>query len=125
MRYLGIDVHSQTSVWCLLDEQGEVCGRGRVETTVAGLESLVTELSVSDKLRVGQEVGAMAYLVHDVVAGAGVEILSFNAYHLRMIASSRKKTDRHDAYWIARALQSGMHPHPVYIATGAASCVRC
>ena len=87
MRYLGIDVHSQTSVWCLLDERGEVCGRGRVETTVAGLESLVTELSASDKLRVGQEVGAMAYLVHDVVGG--------------------------------------MHPHPVYIATGAASCVRC
>ena len=27
---------------------------------------------------------------------------------LRMIASSRKKTDRRDAYWIARALQSGM-----------------
>jgi hypothetical protein len=35
-----------------------------------------------------------------------------------MIASSRKKTDRRDAYWIARALQSGMYPHPVYIPKG-------
>jgi transposase len=118
MRYLGIDVHSRASVWCLLDEQGEVCGRGHVETTGPALESLVTELSANDKLRVGQEVGTMAYLVHDAVSGAGAQILSFNAYHLRMIASSRKKTDRRDAYWIARALQTGMHPHPVYMATG-------
>ena len=47
-----------------------------------------------------------------------MEILSFNAHQLRMIASSRKKTDRRDAYWIARALQAGMHPHPVYLPTG-------
>ena len=45
----------------------------------------------------------MAYLVHDAVTRAGVEILSFNTQHLRMIASSRKKTDRRGAYWIARA----------------------
>jgi transposase len=56
--------------------------------------------------------------VHDAVTGAGVEVLSFNAHHLRMIASSRKKTDRRDAYWIARALQTGMHPHPVYLPNG-------
>ena len=118
MEYLGIDVHSKASVWCLLGEDGEVHARGRVETTVPALGELVAELSRQDDLRVGQEVGGMAYLVHDAIAGAGAEILSFNAYQLRMIASSRKKTDRRDAYWIARALQTGMHPHPVYIPTG-------
>jgi transposase len=119
MQYLGIDVHGQASVWCLLDEDGEIRARGKVETTVPALGELVSELARRDKLRVGQEVGTMAYLVHDAVAGAGVEILSFNAYQLRMIASSRKKTDRRDAYWIARALQTGMYPHPVYLPTGA------
>ena len=39
-------------------------------------------------------------------------------YHLQVIAASRKKTDRRDAYWIARTLQTGMTPHPVYIPTG-------
>ena len=119
MQYLGIDGHSQASVWCLLDEDGEIRARGKVETTVPALGALVAELAGRDKLRVGQEVGTMAYLVHDEVAGAGVEILSFNAYQLRMIASSRKKTDRRDAYWIARALQTGMYSHPVYLPTGA------
>jgi transposase len=118
MQYLGIDVHSQASVWCLLGEDGEVRARGRVETTVPALGRLATELSRQEALCVGQEVGTMAYLVHDAIAGAGVEILSFNAHHLRMIASSRKKTDRRDAYWIARAVQSGMYPHPVYIPKG-------
>jgi transposase len=71
-----------------------------------------------EELVVGQEVGTMAYLVHDAITAAGAEVLSFNAQQLRMIASSRKKTDRRDAYWIARALQTGMYPHPVYIPTG-------
>jgi transposase len=119
MQYLGIDVHSQASVWCLLGEDGEIRARGKVETTAPALGELVSELAKQDRLRVGQEVGTMAYLVNDAVAGAGVEILSFNAYQLRMIASSRKKTDRRDAYWIARALQTGMYPHPVYLPTGA------
>lgn len=78
----------------------------------------MAEFSREGGLRVAQEVGTMAYLVHDAVAGAGVEILSFNAQQLRRIASSRKKTDRRDAFWIARALQTGMHPHPVYLPTG-------
>ena len=47
-----------------------------------------------------------------------MEILSFNAHQLRMIASSREKTDRRDAYWIARAFRTGMHPHPVYLPAG-------
>ena len=118
MRYLGIDVHSQTSVWCLLDQAGEVLAEGKTRTNAADLEKLAKQLNVDGPLRAGQEVGTMAYLVHDAFTAAGVEILSFNAAQLRMIAASRKKTDRRDAYWIARALATGMHPHPVYIPTG-------
>jgi transposase len=118
MQYLGIDVHSQASVWCLVDSNGEIRARGRVETKVAALGELVEKLARRDALRVGQEVGTMAYLVHDAVSGAGAEILSFNAAQLRMISASRKKTDRRDAYWIARALQTGLHPHPVYLPMG-------
>ena len=118
MRYLGIDVHSKACVWCLLNAQGEIVEQGSTETTIPALQALVTRLGKDDELLVGQEVGAMAYLVHDALKGAGVRLLSFNAAHLRMIAASRKKTDRRDAYWIARALQTGMTPHEVYIPVG-------
>ncbi len=69
-------------------------------------------------LVVGQEVGTQVYLVHDAFTAAGVRILAFNPAHLRMIAASRNKTDERDAYRIAKSLQTGMTPHPVYIPVG-------
>jgi len=61
----------------------------------------------------------MTFLVHGAVRAARATILSFNAQPLWLIAASRKKADRRDAYWIARVFQSGMYPHPVYVPTGA------
>ncbi|KIG16479.1 hypothetical protein DB30_04392 [Enhygromyxa salina] len=116
MKYLGIDVHSSASVWCLLDQSGEQ--RGRTPTTYPDLCELASRLSKDDELLAGHEVGGQVYLVHDAVSAAGVTIQAFNANHLRMIAASRKKTDKRDSYWIARALQTRMTPHPVYIPRG-------
>lgn len=118
MLHLGLDVHSGATVWCLLDGSGEVVERGKVPTTEPALTKLVKRLGEADDLVAAQEVGTMAYFVHDVLTGAGVKLWSFNAHQLRMIASSRKKTDKRDAYWLAKALQTGMTPHPVYIPTG-------
>lgn len=118
MKYLGIDVHSSASVWCLLNQSGEQLERGRTPTTYPALLELASRLGEDDELLVGHEVGGQVYLVHDAVTAAGVTIQAFNAAHLRMIAASRKKTDKHDAYWIAKALQTGMTPHPVYIPCG-------
>ena len=118
VNYLGIDVHSTASIWCLLDSQGETVATGRSETTFPALSELASELRERDDLLAGQEVGSQCYLVSDAFHHAGVPILSFNAAHLRVIAASRKKTDRRDAYWIARSLQTGMTPHPVYLPTG-------
>lgn len=118
MRYVGMDVHAKVTVWCLLEAQGEVVREGRTPTTAPALAALMRELSQEGEVLAGQEVGTLTYLVHDAVTAAGTTLLSFNAQHLRMIAASRKKTDRRDAYWIAKALQSGMYPHPVYVPTG-------
>lgn len=115
MRYLGLDVHSKATVSCLLDAEGKELARRKVPTTAPELEDLIRRSRGDDKLLVGQEVGTMSYFVHDVVTAAGARILSFNAQQLRMISSSRKKTDRRDAFWLAKALQTGMTPHPVYI----------
>ena len=118
MRYLGIDVHVSTTVWCLLSDVGEVLAQGKTSTTQEELTELIAKVGGPQDLLVGQEVGTLAYFVHDLLTALKVEVRSFNAYHLRIIACSRKKTDRRDAYWIAKALQTGMTPHPVYIPTG-------
>jgi transposase len=118
MKYVGLDVHVKATVWCCLDGEGEVVERGKVATTVADLVELAKRLGPADELVFGQEAGKMSYFVHDTLAEAGTRLLTFNAHHLRMIAASRKKTDRRDAFWIAKALQTGMMPHPVFIPTG-------
>jgi transposase len=112
-----MDVHSKSTVWCLLDASGEVLEEDSTPTTAAGFAALLERLGSKD-LVAGQEIGTMSYFVHDILSAAGVKLLSFNAAQLRMIAASRKKTDRRDAYWLGRALASGMYPHPVYIPTG-------
>lgn len=98
MRYVGMDVHAKVTVWCLLEAQGEVVREGRTPTTAPALAALMRELSQEGEVLAGQEVGTLTYLVHDAVTAAGTTLLSFNAQHLRMIAASRKKTDRRDAY---------------------------
>lgn len=118
MKYLGLDVHSSATVWCLLDDSGETVERGKVATTAPALTSLVERLSEDGDLLAAQEIGTMSYFVHDVLTEAGVKLLSFNAQQLRMIASSRKKTDKRDAYWLAKGVASGMMPHPVYLPSG-------
>ncbi len=123
MLYLGLDVHATATVWCLLDEAGNTVARGKTPTTAPELTELVSRWA-GNELLAGQEVGTMSYFVHDVLTAAGVKLLSFNAQHLRMIASSRKKTDKRDAYWIAKALQTGMTPHPVYIPSGEVRVLR-
>jgi transposase len=91
---------------------------GHHEDLGAGAAQLAAELGKAGDLVAGQEVGTQVYLVHDALSSAGVPVLSFNAAHLRVIAASRKKTDRRDAYWIAKSLQTGMTPHPVYVPGG-------
>jgi transposase len=124
MKYLGIDVHVKTSVCCLVDGNGTVVERTKVPTTTADLTALLQRLTAEEELLAGQEIGKLSHFVYDTFTAAGVKLLSFNAHRLRMICSSRKKNDKRDAYWIAKALQSGMMPHPVYIPTGEVRLLR-
>jgi len=118
MKYLGLDVHLKSTVWCLLEADGTIAEHGKVATTVFGLRGLLQQLKPHGELSAGQEVGTLCYFVSDIFNDCGVKLLTFNAYQLRMIASSRKKTDKRDAYWLAKALQTGMTPHPVYLPSG-------
>jgi transposase len=84
------------------------------------LDAVVSpRLSGDEELTAGQEVGTMCHFVHDIFTSIGVRILSFNAQQLRVIAASRKKTDKRDAFLLAKALQTGMTPLPVHVPSAA------
>ena len=61
MRYLGMDVHAKSTVWCLVDAQGAVAEEGRIATTAPALAALVRGLGQEEDLLAGQEVGTLTY----------------------------------------------------------------
>lgn len=61
MKYVGLDVHLKATVWCCLDETGEVVARGKAATTAQGLEELVHRLGAENELLMGQEAGKQSY----------------------------------------------------------------
>ena len=81
-----------------MDETGKITKRGKTPTTPAELSKLVEQFGDKEELLLAQEAGKKSYLVHDVLTEAGVRLLTFNAHHLKMIASSRKKSDKRDSY---------------------------
>lgn len=79
MKYLGIDVHVKASVWCLLDEAGEVLQRGTTSTTWPDITALLTRLVQQyTDLVAGQESGKMAHFVHDIFVASGVKLLGWS-----------------------------------------------
>ena len=50
MRYLGMDVHAKSTVWCLLDRAGEVLREGKVLTSAAAITALVQELGKEEEV---------------------------------------------------------------------------
>lgn len=63
MRYLGMDVHAKSTVWCLVDERGEVVRESRIPTTAPALAALVRELAQEGEVLAGQEVGTLTYCI--------------------------------------------------------------
>ncbi|HKY38280.1 MAG TPA: hypothetical protein VJN18_20195 [Polyangiaceae bacterium] len=57
--------HDDESVWCLLDQSGEAAERGKMSTTGPELQRLVRRLGETEPVLVGQEVGKLAFPVHE------------------------------------------------------------
>ncbi len=115
MKYLGIDVHVKTSVWCLLDESGQIIERGKVATTALDPTTLLKRLTETDALVAGQDVGKMSYLVHDVcAAGAPNDSRQPGSVHSAVHSSSFDRLpSSHASAWISvksrvDAVASGM-----------------
>ena len=58
MRYLGMDVHAKSTVWCLLDADGAIVSE-ETPATAPALTAWVRELGAADALLAGQEVGTL------------------------------------------------------------------
>lgn len=96
---IGLDLGDRGSCYCVLDEEGEVIGRGEVVTERGPLEVVFGRLPASV---VALEVGTHSPWISRVLQELGHEVIVANARQVKLIGESSRKNDRLDAEFLAR-----------------------
>lgn len=106
MIHIGMDLHKKHTVFCAIDSNGTVVGRGKVESTEAEWKKLVRRWP--GEVKVAFETGTLSWWAVDVVRSVGIEPVVVDARHFKLIRESKKKCDRRDAFHLADGLRAGL-----------------
>jgi transposase len=107
MNYIGMDLHRRNSAYCVMDETGAVVARGKVESTPDGWGGLLTRWPRGE-VALAVETGTQTWMAVDCARGHGIEPVVVDARQFKLVASSKKKSDRRDAFHLADALRAGL-----------------
>lgn len=111
MYTLGIDVHKHTSTAVLVNDKHETVSEETIRSHPKDFNRLIDLFPVPPpETQVALEpVGPWRWITTQLEE-AGMEIHIANPRKVRLIAESKQKTDKNDAYMLARLLQSGYFP---------------
>ena len=104
MKYIGLDVHKDTTVACAISAGGKAVMSAEVRTNAAGLSEIHQRMHGAEYV-VMVESSTYSYVGYRFFVKLGVETHVVHARSLKMITDSDKKTDRKDAEWIGRCLR--------------------
>jgi transposase len=114
MRYCGLDLASPSSYAFVTDEKGRKQFAGPVPTTPHDLARRLKP-HIRGGLTVAVEAGNQTAWVHEALTAFGAAVVVVNPAKVRLIAESRKKTDRVDAKTLCDLLRLDGLPHPVHM----------
>jgi transposase len=103
--YIGMDLHQKTTTWYACDDQGQRVGSGKVDSNFSGWRQIVARFN--EPLQVAIETGSITWFCVEQLRLLGVEPVVVDARHFKLIAESRKKSDRRDARTLSEALFNG------------------
>ena len=106
--YVGMDLHTRNVVICVLDDQGRKVLEKRVPCCLELI--LETLLPFGDDVLIAVESTYNWYWLVDGLMFAGYDVRLAHAYELHLIKGAKVKTDRRDAYRLARYLRMGELP---------------
>jgi transposase len=108
-RFVGLDVHKDKTVACILDQEGKVVYRGSVATARPDLRAFcLAILKPSDQVVL--EATCNSYAVAVTLRPYVDTVTVANPRQVRAIAAARIKTDAIDAYTLAKLLLTGFIP---------------
>ena len=106
MRYIGLDVHKDNITACVLTSTGKPkFEKDFIKDSESWNLSELMEYGDKDGFCVMMESGTYAYQPFRFFSDKGVETHVVHAQALKLITQSDKKTDKKDAYTIARMLR--------------------
>jgi transposase len=114
MYYCGIDLGGTSSYVFLTDEQGHKRWSGPVETTKSAFERLVQRF-LAHNLSIAIEAGNQTSWVYELLVKLGARVVVVNPNRVKLIAQSRRKTDKVDAQVLCELLRVGGLPQPVHM----------
>jgi len=114
VNHCGLDVATKSSYVYVTDGNGTKLASGEVETTRDVLKRRLTPY-LEGGLRVAVEAGNQTAWIHDLLVEIGAEVVVVNPTKVKMIAESRKKTDKIDAKILCELLRLDALPHPVHM----------
>lgn len=124
MLYAGLDLASQESHVCVLTAKGQKVLSCRLATTRQAMAKVLGPL-VEQGIGVAVEAGGSTRWVHESLLGLGVrEVVVVNPNKVRLIAESRKKTDKVDARLLAELYRLDGLPEPVHMPSPEAAGLR-
>lgn len=109
---IGLDVHKQSIVYCVLDRGGREIACGKVGGDPAALEGLLKKLVGRKKTHLSFETSGHSMWVYDrLVERYGKERVHVaQSKKIRAIANSQEKNDANDAFWLAYLTYEGRLP---------------
>lgn len=114
MHLCGLDVALNSSYVYLTDEEGSKLTSGEVATEREALRKRLTPY-LRGGLRVAVEAGNQTAWIHELLVEMGAEVIVVNPAKVKLIAESRKKTDKIDARILCELLRLNALPHPVHM----------
>lgn len=105
MIHIGMDVHKKHSTYCVLDPGGAILARGKVPSSDEGWRSVLTRWPAGE-VQVAVETGGLTWWMVDVSRRLGIEPVVVDARQFKLVAASKKKSDRRDAFHLAEAIRT-------------------
>jgi len=114
MNYCGIDVAMKSSYLYITDEKGRKKASGEIPTTYIALRHRLRPF-VRGGLKIAIEAGNQTAWIHECLVDLGAEVTVVNPAKVKLIAESRRKTDKIDAKILCELLRLDGLPHPVHM----------
>src|SRR5262249_47798958 len=107
LRFIGLDVHSETIAVAVAEPGGEVRSLGTIPNRLESIRKAIGKLGPVKDLRACYEAGPTGYVLYWQLTQLGVDCQVVAPTLVPMRAGDRVKTDRRDAEKLARCHRSG------------------